>query len=177
LRIYGFAPIADASCRVLVLGSMPGKASLGAEEYYAHPGNLFWRLMEVLFGLDASASYAARTRGLVEHGVALWDTVDSCVRESSLDSDIEESSIVVNDFGDFYRAHPRIRTVCFNGAKSEQTYRKRVLPELGDPDACAYHRLPSTSPANASIPYPRKLESWRVVAAAAKGNPCPSSSL
>jgi TDG/mug DNA glycosylase family protein len=85
----------------------------------------------------------------------------SCTRTSSLDSDIDDSSIVVNEFDEFLPAHPAIRTVCFNGAKAEQVYRRYVLPELPEIGDVTYHRLPSTSPANAAIPPERKLECWR----------------
>ena len=163
MKVHSFAPIADASARVLILGSMPGRASLRANQYYAHPRNSFWKLMDEVIGIDAAAPYLERTESLCGQRIALWDVLKSCTRTSSLDSDIVESSIVVNDFGDFFRAHPKIRAVCFNGAKAEATYRRHVLPELPEfasPQLC---RLPSTSPANASIPYAKKLEAWQVV--------------
>jgi TDG/mug DNA glycosylase family protein len=89
----------------------------------------------------------------------------SCTRKSSLDSDIVESSIVPNDFVTFFSSHPAIHTVCFNGAKAEASYRKHVLRGLASHVEISYPRLPSTSPANASIPYERKLAAWGVVRA------------
>ena len=141
---------------------MPGKASLRAREYYAHPRNVFWKIVEEVLGLARSASYPERVDCLLENRIALWDVLKSCTRESSLDSDIVESSIVVNDFGTFLSEHPKIRTLCFNGAKAESSFRKRVLPLLSDREALSLHRLPSTSPANASIPYAQKLEQWGI---------------
>ena len=163
MKVHSFAPIADASARVLILGSMPGRASLRANQYYAHPQNSFWKILDEIMGIDAAAPDAERTGKLRGQGVALWDVLKSCTRTSSLDSDIVEASIVVNEFGDFFRDHPQIRAICFNGAKAETSYRRRVLPELSGLGPVHLCRLPSTSPANASIRYARKLEAWQVL--------------
>jgi TDG/mug DNA glycosylase family protein len=160
VHAHSFPAISDASSRVLILGSMPGKASLRAQQYYAHPQNLFWKIIAGLFEIDAASRYETRVARLVEEGVALWDVIQTCTRESSLDSDIDESSIVANDFASFYRDHAAIRRVYFNGAKAEATYRKHVLPSLSEGLVHSYQRLPSTSPANASIPYVTKIEAW-----------------
>ena len=163
MRVHSFDPISDAASRVLILGSMPGKASLRAGQYYAHPQNAFWKILGALFDFDPRAPYEGRIARLREHGIALWDVMQSCVRETSLDSDIEEPSIVSNPFEDFLRGYPEIRSICFNGAKAEASWRKHVLPQL-PPDSCIeYHRLPSTSPANASISYDDKVKAWRIV--------------
>jgi len=168
LHVHSFPPIVNASSHTLVLGSMPGRVSLRAGEYYAHPRNLFWRSMERLLRIDPSAPYDQRVASLLEHGVALWDVLKSCTRESSLDADIVSSSIVPNDFQRLFREYPSIRVVCFNGAKAAKSFSRHVLGELGDlGDTLSLHRLPSTSPANASIPFDRKLEAWGVVAPAA----------
>ena len=162
VQVRSFPPVADRASRVLILGSMPGVASLRAGQYYAHPRNAFWRIMGELVGVDPSAAYEARLAGLLARGIALWDVLASCAREGSLDSEIDEASIVPNPFAGFLRAHPGIRTVCFNGAKAEASFRRHVLPDLARERArLAFHRLPSTSPANAAIPYPKKLEAWR----------------
>ena len=161
MRARGFAPIADASSQVLILGSMPGQASLLAGEYYAHPRNAFWKIMAALFEIDAAAPYQRRVAELRERRIALWDVLASCTRATSLDSDIEASSIVVNDFTGFFRTHARIRSVCFNGAKAEQLYRRHVLPELTGARELQYHRLPSSSPAHAAMSHSAKVEAWR----------------
>lgn len=168
MHVHSFAPIADESSRVLILGSMPGRASLRAGQYYAHPRNAFWKLIGALFEIDAAAPYERRVAALRKRRIALWDVLASCTRATSLDSHIDESSVVVNDFAGFLRAHGKIRNIWFNGAKAEQLYRRHVLPELAGTDALQYHRLPSTSPAHAALSHVAKLEAWRVVAERAR---------
>ncbi len=148
--------------RVLVLGSMPGAASLAAGQYYAHPRNLFWPLVETLFGIDREQSYPDRCDALNAAGVALWDVIARCDRNGSLDSAIDDKSVRANDFASLFRAHPSIRHVAFNGRKAAQTFERLVLPTLNE-DRPEPHILPSTSPANASIPFATKLSRWRVL--------------
>ena len=158
--VESFSPIANAQSRVLILGSMPGLASLAAGQYYAHAQNLFWHMAGEVTGAAPALPYAARVRALKSSGIALWDVLAACSREGSLDSAIDASSISVNDFAAFYRAHPRIEQVLFNGAKAEASYRRHVLPLLtGGPPI--YRRLPSTSPANAAMPRAHKLRVWK----------------
>lgn len=164
MRVHSFAPIVDSESRVLILGSMPGKASLQAGEYYAHPRNLFWSLMETLLGVGASAPYLQRVTQLLSRRVGLWDVLKTCTRSTSLDSDIISSSIVPNDFSGLFEAYPSIRIVCFNGAKAASAFRRHVLPCVPTSSGIIFHDLPSTSPANASIPLERKRAAWGVVA-------------
>ena len=157
----GFPPIADAQATTLILGSMPGEQSLRENQYYANTHNAFWRIMASLFGFAHDTPYAERARILLQHRIALWDVIQGCKRRGSLDSAIDNQSIVANDFASFYRKHPHIRRVFFNGTKAEQEYRKRVLPDLPDTaQDIAYSRLPSTSPAMAQLSFEQKLEAW-----------------
>jgi hypoxanthine-DNA glycosylase len=167
-RVRCLPPVADARARVLVLGSMPGEASLRARQYYAHPQNAFWPIVGELFGFAADAPYARRTAMLRRCGIALWDVFASCVRDGSLDGDIEPGSVEVNDFATFFGAHPRIGTVFCNGGTAYAGFRRRVLPTL-PAAAAALHvvHLPSTSAAHASLRPRQKLARWRAVAAAA----------
>lgn len=161
--IRSFPPIADASARVLILGSMPGEESLRAKQYYAHPRNAFWKLMGELFAAGADLSYVQRARRLKKAGVALWDVLACCAREGSLDSAIDDASITANDFPRFFSAHPRITHVFFNGATAERCFRAHVQPRLDMP-ALQLARLPSTSPAHAARSYVQKRAAWAVVA-------------
>ena len=161
--LYSFPPVESAAARVLVLGSMPGVASLRLHQYYGHPHNTFWKIMGAVLGFDATASYSERTAALVRCKVAVWDVLAACVREGSLDSDIDDDTVVANDFAAFFHSHPHVRRVCFNGAKAENVYRKHVLPQLGSRRVLDYVRLPSTSPAHAGMPLTAKLEAWRMV--------------
>jgi double-stranded uracil-DNA glycosylase len=160
--IHSFPPIAAEDARVLVLGSMPGAASLAAGQYYAHSRNLFWPIMGALFDARPELPYVARVERLQAAGVAVWDVLASCVRPGSLDTAIERSSAAPNDFRAFLAAHPGIDRMFFNGTMAEQSFRRLVLPRL--PRVPAMQRLPSTSPAHAARSFEEKLRAWRVVA-------------
>ena len=166
-RVHSFAPICVGEPRILVLGSMPGRASLRAQQYYAHPRNAFWPIMGALFAIDPSLDYSERCARLAAEGVAVWDVLKTCTRASSLDSDIDSSSIVTNDFHVLLGRHSSIGHIFFNGAMAEKTYLRHVLPALPLELATARRtRLPSTSPANASYSFERKLTSWRAITGA-----------
>lgn len=161
--ISSFAPVSRADARVLILGSMPGKASLDADQYYAHPRNLFWPLVMDALGGDAAQPYSKRLKLLKENHIALWDVLAACQRSGSLDSAIRSET--PNDFAAFFAAHPRITHVFFNGAKAEESFTKFVRPHLEN-EALVYARLPSTSPANAGVPLAQKRKAWRKILSA-----------
>lgn len=162
--LQSFEPIVDGQSTVLILGSMPGAASFKADQYYAHPRNSFWWIMGELIGAGPDLPYRKRIAKLREHGIALWDVLARCERPGSLDASIVEASIVPNDFPMFYRNHPRIWRVFFNGSKAMQSYQQYVTPMLDGSDVhIEYQRLPSTSPAHASRPAEDKLAAWRAV--------------
>jgi double-stranded uracil-DNA glycosylase len=161
--VRSFEPVAQRDARVLILGSMPGIVSLEQNQYYAHPRNLFWPIMGELFGAGPALPYKKRLHILQAHGVALWDVVKQCYRPGALDSDIEEASIIANDFTSFFAAHQEIRRIYFNGSKARQAFIKYVSPGLTGLENIELIRLPSTSPANASIPAGKKLEDWRQI--------------
>ncbi|MBI5504477.1 MAG: DNA-deoxyinosine glycosylase [Deltaproteobacteria bacterium] len=152
----------NARARVLILGTMPGRASLHARQYYAHPRNAFWPIFAELLGFEAGSEYAVRTSSLSAAGIALWDVLRSCQRGTSLDSDIDHATIVPNDFTTFLAAHPRVRRIYFNGGNAERLYLKYVKPALVDLPEIETVRLPSTSPAYAGMPFAKKLCAWRV---------------
>lgn len=158
-----FPPVATAGARLLILGSMPGRASLDAQQYYAHKQNAFWRIMGELVGAGPQLPYAERLQRLTAAGIALWDVIAACEREGSLDADIVGGSVRANDFAGFLAAHPGIRHIYFNGGAAEAAFRRHVLPGLATtPTLC---RLPSTSPAHAARNYAEKLNAWSAIVA------------
>ncbi len=159
-RIRSFLPVADKHATVLILGSMPGKESLRQQQYYAHPANAFWKIMGELVGAPPSLSYEEKLEALRSSGIALWDVLASCVRESSLDSHIRNEK--VNDFASFFAGHPHVMRVYFNGAKAEQSFNRFVLAKQALPPL-TFQRLPSTSPAHAGMRYEEKLELWKAI--------------
>ena len=163
MQVHSFPPIARATARVLILGTMPGGASLRAQQYYAHPRNQFWPILGALLGFDPASPYEVRVDALRAADVALWDVLRACTRPGSLDSAIEQHSAVPNDFAGFLAAHRRIRRICFNGATAEALYTRLVQPRLAPSAAIEHLRLPSTSPAHAALPFAAKLRAWQVV--------------
>jgi len=159
---YCFPPIAGRDAHTLILGSLPGQRSLQMQQYYAHPYNAFWKLIAAIFEAEGTLSYSRRVQVLKKHHIALWDVLEAAERPGSLDSSIVHASAQANDFAKFFRAHPRIRRVFFNGRKAEEMYRRFVLPKLGEEFAyIRYESLPSTSPAHAGMTFAKKLDRWR----------------
>ena len=140
---------------------MPGVASLEANRYYAFPRNAFWKIMAELFAGSEPLDYHSGTQMLFENRIALWDVINSCQRQGSLDSAISSDGLVTNDFNGFFDQHPEIGHVYFNGQKAAALYKKKVLPELKHD--YEYQILPSTSPANAASSYTVKLEAWAII--------------
>ena len=160
--LKSFPPVETPKSRVLILGTMPGVESLRRQEYYAFKHNAFWPIMDELLGFDARLSYEDRCDRLRAGNIALWDVLKSCRREGSLDSGIRDE--MPNDFAGFFRKHPDIHTVFFNGGGAERLFKKHVRSTLSeDIQTLTFHRLPSTSPANARLRFEQKLEQWRIV--------------
>lgn len=157
-----FPPASMPDAEILILGSMPGIMSLEKNQYYAHPRNLFWNIMSLLFGIDPEAHYDQRISKLIDHKIALWDVIRECERRGSLDSNINVKTEKANDIAEFIQSHEGITRICFNGQKAFSSFKKNILKkyELIEKD---YELiiLPSTSPANASIPKEVKIEQWR----------------
>ena len=154
--LEGLAPVIAADTRLVVLGSFPGVASLAAQQYYGHPRNLLWRLLSALWDEDLVAlAYPQRLDALRRHRVGLWDVYCRCEREGSLDSAIRAA--VPNDLARLTTLAPGLRAIVHNGGESARS--RRLTERLG----VAVHTLPSTSPANASWSFERKLAAWREV--------------
>ena len=161
-RCIGFAPSIDAGCTILILGSMPSAASLAAGQYYAHPQNRFWPLMAKLLERRDTPpkNYEERLEMLLRHHVALWDAIDVCEREGSLDSAIKNET--ANDFSVFLEKWPAIHTIGLNGGKAYSSFAKANRPLLSHPDLRIV-KLPSTSPANARWRMDDLIASWKTL--------------
>jgi hypoxanthine-DNA glycosylase len=157
---YSFPPILGENPRILVLGSMPGIASIKAQQYYAHPRNAFWPIMAEFYDFDVVLPYEKRCQLLIKNGIALWDVLSACYRPGSLDQHIDEKTAEVNDFQTFFNAHPSIERICFNGQKAAALFKNNVIPKI-DLKTIEYMTLPSTSPAHASKKFEEKLMNWQ----------------
>ncbi|MBI5721986.1 MAG: DNA-deoxyinosine glycosylase [Burkholderiales bacterium] len=158
-RLQGLPPVLARHTRCVVLGSFPGEASLLAQQYYGHPRNHFWPLLAEIWQVELVAMpYRQRLAEVRRRGLGIWDAYASCRREGSLDTAIEAAEL--NDFAQLLRRAPGLQLVLHNGGESARA--ARALRSLGLPT----QRLPSTSPANASWSFERKLAAWRAAFAA-----------
>lgn len=155
----GFPPILGINPRILILGTLPGAASLKQQQYYAHPQNAFWKVLETLFNIPASASYAERCEGVKAAQLAIWDVCHSACRPGSLDSAISAATVVANDIQGLLVENPMITLIAFNGNTAATLFKKHIkaLPMI---DTVT---LPSTSPAYASLRFAEKLERWQAL--------------
>lgn len=157
--LTGLPPLVSSRTRLLILGSFPGVASLAAQQYYGHPQNHFWKILQAIwpsFPMETGAkSYQIRSDWLLSRQLGVWDVYAACEREGSLDSRIRNP--VVNDFAQILQQCPALEAVAHNGGESFKHARHTML--LGLP----VYKLPSTSPANASWSFERKLAAWREV--------------
>ena len=154
--LNGLPPLFSPDVHTLILGSFPGRESLAASQYYAHPRNQFWRLLSAVLDDDlVSLHYDDRLKRLLKHGIGLWDVITMCERVGSLDSRIKHA--VANDFGVLKKECPNLEKICFNG-KVAGAYAERLA-------AAGYKTivLPSSSPAYASRSFEEKLVSWKKI--------------
>jgi hypoxanthine-DNA glycosylase len=158
--LHGLAPLVSEHTRLLILGSFPGVRSLQAQQYYAHPQNQFWGLVSQAILASGrqeicASSYENRSKWLLQQGIGLWDVYAACEREGSLDSAIENAQL--NDLASLKKRCPQLQAIAHNGGES---YRHaRHTQDLGVP----VYKLPSSSPANASWSFERKLQVWQEV--------------
>ncbi|MCA0367340.1 MAG: DNA-deoxyinosine glycosylase [Proteobacteria bacterium] len=156
-RKRAFEPAVDAAARLLILGSLPGEASLSAAQYYAHPRNGFWRLIGGAMDEDLAAlPYEARLDRLKARGVGLWDVIASAERSGSLDAAIRSPEAA--DLRGLVEGLPRLRAVAFNGQLAARLGRRILVGQ----DGLALIDLPSSSPAHA-ISLSAKAESWAIL--------------
>jgi hypoxanthine-DNA glycosylase len=160
--VESFPPQVGAGCRVLVLGTVPSLRSLELRQSYGHAQNLFWPFMGQLFDAGPEQPYAQRIARLHARGVGIWDVLERCERPGSLDSSIRPDSEIPNDIPGLLVAQPSITAIALNGAKALQVFERRIAGSI-DPGRYAQLTvlaLPSTSPANASIPRAAKFQRW-----------------
>jgi len=165
-RLQGLAPLITPATRVLVLGSFPGLRSLQLQQYYAHPQNQFWPILRALWPQapwPQDGDYAARCTCALVQGLGVWDVYASCEREGSLDSAIRHAQR--NDFPGLLQRCPLLTGIAHNGGESFRHARavEQSLTHAGLAGRVRLHKLPSTSPANASWTFERKLAAWRAV--------------
>ena len=158
----GFPPIVGNAPRVLLLGSLPGRASLAAGEYYAQPQNAFWYIMRALCAAGPELAYVDRVNRLTRSGIALWDVLHAAERPGSLDANIVAASQQVNDIVGLIERHTDIALIGFNGQKAADIFRRLIAPNLPRNDLDCV-TLPSTSPAYASLRREQKLARWSEV--------------
>lgn len=162
-RLFGLPPLVSENSRVLVLGSFPSITSLARQQYYAHPQNQFWRILQAILGSIprriSAGSYEERSEWLLAQGLGVWDVYASCERAGSLDTAIRNP--LVNDFSALLLRCPNLRLIAHNGGESFR--HAKYTATLGLPVV----KLPSTSPANASWSFERKLAAWREAVLAA----------
>jgi len=156
----GFPPVVGSRPQVLILGSLPGRASLEARQYYAQPRNAFWSIVGELCGAGADVDYHRRLDMLTRSGIALWDVLHEAARPGSLDASIVAASQRVNDIAALLAAHVTISLIAFNGQKAAEIFRRRIESSLtrNDFDLAT---LPSTSPAHATLTRDEKFVRWR----------------
>lgn len=157
MKVYSFPFISNKYSKVLVLGTIPSIASLELNQYYGHSRNAFWKLLFTIFEEPFSPEYETRKKLVLKNKIAIWDVLQACEREGSLDSAIEQE--VPNNFEQFLTMHPQIELIVFNGQKAAKFFNQYVSISKD----YTLVTLPSTSPTNASISFERKLEFWGIV--------------
>ena len=155
-----FKPSIDDNSQVLILGSMPGVKSLEEQQYYAHPQNRFWKVMASICDEPKlhELNYDLKLKTLLKNNIALWDTIKSCKRDGSLDSDIQNET--PNDIRKLLKIYPNIETICLNGNKSYTAF-KKYFPDLLEKYTCL--KMSSTSPANARYSLDKLIEEWNII--------------
>lgn len=142
-------PLIDENAEILVLGTMPGDASLEMRQYYASSNNSFWKIVDKLWNESKGfKNYQEKEACLKQHHVALWDVLARCEREGSSDSSIQKGQM--NDMEELLKQYPNVKKIVFNGKKAAEYYN----PSLD------FAIAKSTSSAN-TIPFDEKFADWK----------------
>ena len=159
MKIQSFPSLSNPNAKVLILGTMPGVKSQAMNQYYGHPQNYFWKLLAAVFEEPLPTDYHLKKEMLLRNNIAVWDVLQACERQGSLDSAIIKE--VPNDFTSFLDEHPNIELIAFNGQKAAAFFKKYVHLNKG----YNFVTLPSTSPANAGKSFEQKLKEWSIIGA------------
>ena len=151
--LHPFGPLYGPDSRVLILGSFPSVKSREQNFFYGHPQNRFWKVIAAVYGEAVPVTIPEKKELILSHGLALWDSIASCVVTGSSDASIRE--VRANDLRIILDRCPVRRIFC-NGRKSHEMYEKYIQPQLGIRAGC----LPSTSPANAQWSLEKLTEAW-----------------
>lgn len=155
-----FPPVINEHTCLLVLGSLPGEASLAQQQYYAHPQNRLWELLGAVIKVDLRAQgYEQRLASLLAHGIGLWDVIAEAERKGSLDAAIRNHSH--NALTELIATAPALRAVAFNGGTAARIGRKQLQGVGG----LQLFDLPSSSPAY-TLAFAQKLDAWHAISAA-----------
>ncbi|MBQ9015428.1 MAG: DNA-deoxyinosine glycosylase [Firmicutes bacterium] len=153
---HPFGPIFSPHSRVLILGSFPSVKSREQAFFYGHPRNRFWGMLAAIFECPKPETIEEKTALVIDHDLALWDSIASCEIRGS--SDVSIRNARANDLS-VILDHSRVERICCNGKKSFELYQKHIEPVTGMKALC----LPSTSPANAQWTMQRLVEAWSVI--------------
>ncbi|MCK9311989.1 MAG: DNA-deoxyinosine glycosylase [Bacteroidales bacterium] len=155
-QIVSFPPIIATHPKILILGTMPSVISLQESQYYAHPRNVFWKILSTINDMDCPTDYQIKKQLIINMNLALWDVCHTCIRPGSADSNIREEE--PNHIEDLLTAHPTIHSIIFNGKTAEKLFHRhlRIM------DGINLITLPSTSPAY-TLPFEKKMETWQMV--------------
>ena len=153
---HTFAPVYNEKSKILILGSFPSVKSREINFYYGHPQNRFWKVVAGVLGVKVPETIEEKREMLLNHGIAVWDVIQSCTIHGSSDSSIKD--VVVNDFSEILE-NSSVDHIFVNGGKAYELYEKYAKKMTGIPAV----KLPSTSPANAAWKVDRLIESWKCI--------------
>ena len=153
---HDFEPVFDENSKVLILGTFPSVKSRENQFYYGHPQNRFWKVIAGLTESEVPQTIEEKKKLLLEHGIAIWDVIESCDIIGSSDSSIK--NVVPNDIDDIVKKS-HIERIFTNGKKADELYKKYIEQTVGISAEC----LPSTSPANAVWTLEKLCEEWKII--------------
>jgi TDG/mug DNA glycosylase family protein len=150
---------------VVFCGINPGRVSAAAAAHFANPRNDFWRLLHDA-GFTPRLVDPAEQFEVARHGIGLTNAAERTTKGSGdlRKADFEGSAArlerIARDYGP--RAIAFVGKEAYRGAFGERPEHGRQLRSLVDTGLFV---LPSTSPANAAVPYAERLRWFRALRA------------